>query len=155
MFCEKLFCNKMRPLESKRGKNPPFLFIFLLFHVCVSSSTSWASCRWVTHRCMWLVTTAMERWQTFCCKTMPKSTPEPRWTHRHAQFPRNIYLSCVPFLGLSVSACFLCSEWVHSSTPSSSAGPHPHHQPAASARSLRQRPHSGEHSIPNGTDTHF
>lgn len=35
-------------------------------------------------------------------------------------------------------------ERVHSTTPGSPAGPHPHHQPAASARSLSQRAHRGQ-----------
>ncbi len=35
-------------------------------------------------------------------------------------------------------------ERLHSSTPGSSTGPHPHHQPAASARGLGQRAHRGQ-----------
>lgn len=39
---------------------------------------------------------------------------------------------------------FAFLERVHSSTPGRSAGPHPYHQPAASARSLSQRAHRGQ-----------
>lgn len=38
----------------------------------------------------------------------------------------------------------LCLERIHTSTPGSSAGPHPHNQPAASARGVCQRAHCGQ-----------
>lgn len=61
---------------------------------------------------MWLVTMAMERWQTFCCKTMPKSTPEQRWVHICTQCSINIYRysSCVFFQGLIVFVCLSLSR---------------------------------------------
>lgn len=39
---------------------------------------------------------------------------------------------------------YLLLEWVHSSTPGGTTGPHTHHQPAASTRSLTQRAHHGQ-----------
>lgn len=40
-------------------------------------------------------------------------------------------------------------ERLHSTTPGSAAGPHPHHQPAASAWSLSQRAHRGQCQLKN------
>lgn len=74
---------------------------------------------------------AMERWQTFCCKTMPKSTPEQRWVHICTVFYKYLLELCVFFffpgtdcvcvsLSLSRMGTLLYTKQLSRATPTSS-----------------------------------